>query len=157
MAKRRIDYGKIGKLVGKGTTLQDAMIAGGFASTSARRGEGSMSDEGKLAYESARDAQALKTLGKFANIGKQVTAQDQENLVRGALLSNVAEGKDNAPASLKMLGADKRVNMFQPESTSGVIIIQAAPIPSFDPPEPPSRYLKCGCRDYCVCQRKALP
>lgn len=154
MPKKQIDYAKIGRLVGSGSTHRDAMVAGGFAESSAKRGIDSMSAEGKLAYESARDAQAMKKLKKFAAIGSKFSPEEQEKLVRGALLSNVADGTDKAPQSLKMLGQDKRVNMFIPDAQTGVIIVNAVPIPPIDPP---SRYLSCGCRDYCQCQRKALP
>lgn len=75
-----------------------------------------------------------KRLSKLAQLARHVTAEDQELTVRGALLANVASGKDQACNSLKMLGQDKRVAMFTPDSQTGVIVIQAAPIPSFDPP-----------------------
>lgn len=75
-----------------------------------------------------------KKLSKLAQLARHVTAEDQELTVRGALLANVATGKDQACNSLKMLGQDKRVAMFTPDSQTGVIVIQAAPIPSFDPP-----------------------
>ncbi len=155
--RNKVDYERIGRLSAQGATLRDAMEAGGFSPLSARRGLDSMSVEGKLIFKSARDRHLMKVLGKFEDLGKQVTAEQQEALVRGALISNVAAGKDQATASLKMLGADKRVNMFQPDSQAGVIIIQTAPIPPFTEENAPSRYLSCGCKDYCQCKRKALP
>lgn len=79
-----------------------------------------------------------KKLSKLAQLARHVTAEDQELTVRGALLANVASGKDQACNSLKMLGQDKRVAMFTPDSQAGVIVIQAAPIPSFDETKPPT-------------------
>src|SRR5690348_580402 len=73
-----------------------------------------------------------KKLSKLAQLARNVTPEDQEMTVRGALLANVAAGKDQAVNSLKLLGQDKRVAMFTPDSATGVIVIQAAPIPSFD-------------------------
>ncbi len=53
--------------------------------------------------------------------------------MRGKLLQNVLEGTDSATQSLKMLGQDRRVNMFAPESTSGYVIIEMPPrLPSAD-------------------------
>jgi hypothetical protein len=72
-----------------------------------------------------------KKLSKLAQLARNVTPEDQEMTVRGALLANVAQGKDQAVNSLKLLGQDKRVSMFTPDSVNGVIVIQAAPIPSF--------------------------
>jgi hypothetical protein len=148
--KKKIDYAKIGKLCAKGLTLTDAMEAGGFSKASAKRGMSSMNEDGELIFKSARDKAAMKKLGKFALIGKEVNAEQQENLVRGALLANVANGEDKASQSLKMLGTDRRVNMFTPESASGVIVIQAARIPSFEK-------LACGCYEPCNCRRAELP
>jgi len=39
--------------------------------------------------------------------------------VRGKLLENSMNGKDQAVQSLKLLGADREVNMWQPENVSG--------------------------------------
>ena len=91
-----------------------------------------MSHTSRDKFKQALDQYIGKTLSKFEAIGKAITAEQQENLVRGALLANVGQGKDKATASLKMLGADRRVNMFTPESASGVIVIQAVPIPPFE-------------------------
>lgn len=73
-----------------------------------------------------------KKLDKLEKLGQMLTAQQQENTVRGALLANVASGKDQAVNSLKLLGNDRRVGMFTPDSASGVIVIQAVQLPSFD-------------------------
>jgi len=73
-----------------------------------------------------------KKLSKLAQLAHEFNAQEQENVVRGALLANVASGKDQAVNSLKLLGQDKRVSMFTPESTTGVIVIQAAQLPAIE-------------------------
>lgn len=73
-----------------------------------------------------------RKLDKLAKLGETITAQQQESTVRGALLANVAAGKDQAVNSLKLLGQDKRVAMFTPESTTGVIVIQAVALPSME-------------------------
>jgi hypothetical protein len=70
-----------------------------------------------------------RKLNKLAQLAETCDAQTQEQIARGALLSNVAEGKDRAHASIKLLGQDKRVNMFTPDSVAGVVIIQAVPLP----------------------------
>ena len=79
-----------------------------------------------------------KKLSKLAQLAHEFNAQEQENVVRGALLANVASGKDQAVNSLKLLGQDKRVSMFTPESTTGVIVIQAAQLPAIESVPKPS-------------------
>ncbi len=73
-----------------------------------------------------------KKLAKLAQIAHEFDAKEQENVVRGALLANVAAGKDQACKSLELLGKDKRVSMFQADSQTGIIVIQAASLPSFE-------------------------
>jgi hypothetical protein len=73
-----------------------------------------------------------KKLAKLAQIAHEFDAKEQENVVRGALLANVAAGKDQACKSLELLGKDKRVSMFQQDSQTGIIVIQAASLPSFE-------------------------
>lgn len=134
MPKKKIDFDKMARNFAANGKMGAAMVAGGYSVRSAQRGKASMSHTNREKFKKALDQHMGKTLSKFAEIGKQVTEEQQEDLVRGALLTNVAQGKDKATASLKMLGSDKRVNMFQPDSTSGVLIIQAVPIPPFDFP-----------------------
>jgi hypothetical protein len=59
-------------------------------------------------------------------LGQSITASEQEHLIRGKLLENALTGTDKAVQSLKLLGQDKRVNMFTPESQSGIIVLQVS-------------------------------
>ena len=132
MPKKTLDFDKMARTFAATGKMGAAMVAGGYSIRSSQRGKASMSHTSRDKFKQALDQHIGKTLSKFEAIGKGISAEQQENLVRGALLANVAQGKDKATASLKMLGADRRVNMFTPESTSGVILIQAVPIPPFE-------------------------
>ena len=66
-----------------------------------------------------------RRLNRLAELGKSVDAEQQENVMRGAILSNIAEGKDKAATSIKLGMQDKRVNMLQPDSMTGIIVIEA--------------------------------
>jgi hypothetical protein len=104
--------------IDRGETLKAAMVSElGLSESVAKRGKAGLSRRvlGELMKEGV----------KFAEIGRQVTAQFQEELVRGALVTNVLSGKDNAVNSLKMLGQDKRVNMFTPDSVAGIVVIES--------------------------------
>jgi hypothetical protein len=109
--------------------VRSAALAAGYSESTANTGLARMPKTIRT-YILSRQ----KKLSKLAQLARAVTPEDQELTVRGALLANVASGKDQACNSLKMLGQDKRVAMFTPDSQTGVIVIQAAPIPSFDPP-----------------------
>ena len=49
----------------------------------------------------------------------------QQDLVRGRLVENTIRGKDSGSMSAKILGSDKRVNMWTPEQRNNVLILQA--------------------------------
>jgi hypothetical protein len=110
-------------------SVRSSALAAGYSESTANTGLARMPKTIRTYILSRR-----KKLSKLAQLARAVTPEDQELTVRGALLANVASGKDQACNSLKMLGQDRRVGMWVPDSQTGVIVIQAAPIPSFDPP-----------------------
>lgn len=69
------------------------------------------------------------------DLGRAVTPEQQENMVRGRLMLNVMKGRDAGVNSAYRLGQDKRVNMFQPDTQVGVVIVQAPDSKSTDIPE----------------------
>jgi hypothetical protein len=106
------------KAIEGGTSLLQALQEHlGYSEKTARLGQAAMS-------QTVRSALIKRGL-KFTKIGEEITAQEQENFVRGKLLSNAIAGKDKAVNSLKLLGQDKRVNMFTPDSIAGIIVIEA--------------------------------
>ena len=75
----------------------------------------------------------LKTLGrKYIEIGRDLTPEDQEAMVRGRLLENVILGRDDAVQSAKQLGADSRISMWQNDSQVGIVILSPPPMLKID-------------------------
>lgn len=68
-----------------------------------------------------------KRMNQAVELGKSLTPEVQEALVRGGLAQNVLEQKDRAVRSLELLGRDRRVNMFTPENQTGVVVVVAPP------------------------------
>lgn len=127
------------KAIESGSSMHDAMVSElGLAESVARKGKAGLSK--RVLSELAKDGM------KFVEIGKALSAQDQEHFVRGRLYTNALQGKDAGVNSLKLLGQDKRVNMFTPDSVAGIVVIEAPKsipaIPTLDaeviqtPPEP---------------------
>jgi hypothetical protein len=59
----------------------------------------------------------LKTMGrKYIEMGRDLTPEDQEALVRGRLMESRILGNDKGTLSAKMLGSDRRVAMWQSAS-----------------------------------------
>jgi hypothetical protein len=50
--------------------------------------------------------------------------QVRAEIVRAKLLQNVATGRDEAVGSLKLLGQDRELSLWQPDSQAGIIVIQ---------------------------------
>ena len=98
-------------------SLRDALLAAGYSESQACRGMAAV-PEGLLPYLVERNH-------KLEALGRMLSAESQENVVRGRLLMNVVDGKDAGVQSAKLLGSDKRVAMFTPDSQVGVIIVEA--------------------------------
>ncbi len=130
---KQIDPKRFVKAVMSGASIQNAMLIAGYSESCARAGRARLSPECKKAWAAALDAQVVQGK-KTAQLGSAIEPQFQENFVRGKLYENAIEGKDRAVQSLKMLGQDKRVNMFAPESNGEMVIIA---IPPNLPPMPP--------------------
>lgn len=108
-------------------SVRSSALAAGYSQNTANMGLRSLPQSVRT-YVLTRK----KKLSKLAQIAHEFDAKQQENVVRGALLANVAAGKDQAVNSLKLLGSDRRVNMWTAENSTGVIVIQAAALPAFE-------------------------
>lgn len=100
-----------------GVPLKRALIAAGYSPKQARKGMAIVSRSKGLREAVAEQAKLLRELGR------DITAQDQENLVRGRLVLNTIRGADQGVASAKALGSDKRISMWQPEIQQGIIVL----------------------------------
>lgn len=107
---------KFAQAVRRGDSLQGAMLKAGYSPATAKRGKAALSKPmlAALASESA----------KLAELGKLLSPEHQENLVRGRLALNTIQGKDNGVQSAKLLGSDKRVSMWRDDALTGVIVLQ---------------------------------
>jgi hypothetical protein len=83
--------------------------------------------QGATGLPAAKCDAVLKTIPKqgqrLAELGKNLTAEQQEHVVRGRLFKNVMTGQDKGAQSAKLLGSDRRVNMFTPDNQTGVIVL----------------------------------
>jgi hypothetical protein len=121
-----MDYGKdfhaIEKAIKSGKSVTEAMLEGGYSESLAKH-------PAFAARRSKPLRTALLRAGiKYIDLGRKFSnPEDRKNLVRGALVENVLEGKDKATQSLKMLGSETDVNMFTPETMVGMTVIQVPP------------------------------
>lgn len=102
----------------KGKPIRTAMMAAGYGQHQANKGKAGI--PAKIWREMSSTAKEM------VRIGTQLTAADQENLVRGRLAMNTILGKDAGVMSAKALGSDKRVNMFASDQINTNIIITPA-------------------------------
>lgn len=142
------------------------MLAAGYTKSMAERGKASMCDrEGcdhKAGCDLAKFNTALakqygETLGQAEELSEQIDSETFRKIVRGSLVRNLAERSDLGLGTIKAAGSLAELNMFQPESSSNVIIINAAPIPSFDSvpkwSERLQRYVSAEDSDYALRDR----
>ena len=76
--------------------------------------------EEPLAIAYAQEVQRLKNL-------PVPPSEARAQIVRAKLLENVATNSDSAVQSLKLLGQDRELNLWQPELQTGVIVLQVPP------------------------------
>ncbi len=102
--------------LGAGKCIKAAMMDAGYTEASASRG---------LAGIPNRAVKLLAKKGiRLIELG-QLDAQKQEELVRGRLVYNTLKGSDKGVLSAKALGSERRVNMFTPDSQTGIIVLSA--------------------------------
>lgn len=104
------------KLEEPGQTLKRALTEAGYSQYSSNQGWAAVPN--KVVRLLAKKGMRLRELGN-------IDAETQEQLVRGRLVYNVIKGSDKGVMSAKALGSERRVNMFTPDSQTGVIILQA--------------------------------
>lgn len=97
---------------GKG--IRDSMLAIGYSKSVANQGIAGLPAV-LLAVLPAR-------FKRLADLGKSVTPDQRVDLIRGKLIQNVIDGKDESVGSLKMLGNDKEVNLFVAENVTGIFL-----------------------------------
>jgi hypothetical protein len=100
-----------------GAPLKQALIQAGYSPKQARKGMAIVSRSKGLREAVAEQGKLLRELGR------DITAQDQENLVRGRLVLNTIQGTDKGVASARTLGSEKRVSMWQSEIQQGIIVL----------------------------------
>ena len=105
-----------GPVADKTMTIGQALLDCGYTELQARKGISSVPDA--VWRLLPRNAQKIAKLGR-------VSPEMQQDLVRGRLVENTIRGKDSGSMSAKILGSDKRVNMWTPEQRNNVLILQA--------------------------------
>jgi hypothetical protein len=109
----------------QGLSPRQALKAAGYGPATVNAGRRRIGSKAILAE--------LRKLGhKYIEMGRKLTPEEQEALVRGRLYENVIVGSDQGVQSAKQLGADKRVAMWQPDSQVGLVVLQPPPIPKID-------------------------
>jgi hypothetical protein len=84
---------------------------------------------------------------RYIKTGQQLTAEDQQNAIRGRLYENVVRGVDKGVMSAKVLGSDKRISMWQADSQVGVVVLQGPAVRQIGHEVeilPPSRFAEQG-------------
>lgn len=103
-----------------GASTQVAMQAAGYSETTSRRGWESVSKPCKLEYAK----QLNITLGELEMTGGRLTPEQRARVIRGKALKNIAEGKDESVGSMKLLGSDRALNLFAPDSITGIFMLE---------------------------------
>jgi hypothetical protein len=97
-----------------GDSPKEVLLAAGYSANVAKRG--------KLPKVLIR---AIAATGKqFQEIGKELNAETVTNTVKGRLFYNTITGESKGIDAAKALGSMKEYQLFQPDSLTGVIVLQ---------------------------------
>jgi hypothetical protein len=122
------DHDAVATALGKGATLADALIAGGYSEVTARKsGRKLLETSAPLQDAIAKKAKNLESLGRA------FSPTERANIARGKMLLNAFTGKDESAQSLKMIGQDREVNMFVPDQSMGIVNIVMPDLPECQP------------------------
>jgi hypothetical protein len=112
---------KVAEALCNGSSIKAALVSVGVAEKQARKGM-SVIRKRKGLREGYKER-----VEELLQTGDMFDPKMRARLLRAALVENVLEGKDKATQSLKMLGQDNEVNVFQPENVVGMTVIQVPP------------------------------
>ena len=114
---------KAAKNMAEGMSIRQSMLDAGYSASTAEQG---------LRAVPATVLALMPQESNLVDLGRALTPEQQENLVRGRLMLNTIKGKDCGVASAYRLGQDKRVNMFTPENQTGVVVLNVNALPEKD-------------------------
>jgi hypothetical protein len=100
----------------EGKAIRTAMLDAGYSQASANQGMARIKRSVPLAAAYAQEVERLKN-------SPVPPAGIRAQIVRAKLLENVAHGRDESVQSLKLLGQDKELALWQPEVQQGIIVI----------------------------------
>ncbi len=105
------------KILVEGKPIRTALLEAGYSQPSANQGMARIRRSIPLAAAYAQEIERLKNL-------PVPTAEVRAQIVRAKLLEKLRNNRDNAVQSLKLLGLDREVSLWQPESALGLIVVQ---------------------------------
>ncbi len=97
-------------------TIKKALMDAGYSEHASNHGWAAVPN--RVVRLLAKKGQRLRELGRIDNV-------TQEELVRGRLVYCTLKGTDKGVIAAKALGSERRVNMFQPDSVTGVVVLSA--------------------------------
>ena len=113
---RDVAYG----ILVEGKPIRTALLDAGYSQASANQGMARIKRSIPLAVAYAQEIARLKN-------SPVPPAGIRAQIVRAKLLENVANNSDNAVQSLKLLGQDRELSLWQPEAQAGIIILNVPP------------------------------
>lgn len=112
--KTPAQHKKLASLLAQEVPVGEALRQAGWSDRQSTKGWASVPD--------AVLAQLPKKARKLIALGK-TDKETRKHLVRGRLVANTIAGKDGGAMSAKVLGSDSELNMWQPETMQGWIIL----------------------------------
>lgn len=104
-------------IIVNGGSIESGLLAAGYSANTAKLGRRSVPDE--LWQQIAEKSK------EFGKLGKQFDPETVEAIIEGRLAFNTIAGKSDGESSAKLWGSMKKHQLFQADSMTGVIVLQA--------------------------------
>jgi len=107
-----------------GKSLKESLAVGGYSETQVRKGRGLLAERKSLAIEFSK--QHDRAVRKMAALGQAYAPEMRADLIRGRLIDIALDDKSPSASvrSCELLGKDKAVNMFQPDTSVNLFSLE---------------------------------
>jgi len=105
------------RMIVNGASYRDALLHAGYSLKTAKTG--------RSAVPAAMWDEIVSLGRRYAAIGAKLDAAEVSNTIKGRLYINAVAGKSDGNEACKLLGSHKDHQLFQSDSQTGVIVLQA--------------------------------
>lgn len=119
----RINFKKIGEALAQGESHKDALVAGGYAPTTAQRGIGGLGRQQQEQIISAQFEALEKNNRAAIRLSEKYDTDSLKKIARGSLIRNAGERTDKGIQTIKTIAGLAETGMTHPDIERMLVIM----------------------------------